>query len=125
MGKSKRNREKKKEKQDSGNSQKLPVLSKLAAGEIEDRTWAAAAISNIVQDEEGAKQLMSSDVVSALLLAIKDSSNKLVLESIGALRNVLSVVGEDACQECLEKQGITSILSLMPKVQKLLMIVGD
>ncbi|KAJ3275017.1 hypothetical protein HDV01_001523 [Terramyces sp. JEL0728] len=115
MGKRK-NKDKKKEKQQSGSNEKLPVLSTLATGEIEDRTWAATAISNIVQDEENAKQLMAAGVINALLAAIKESSNRLVLESVGALRNVLSVVGETACQECIEKQGLLSILSLMPKL---------
>ncbi|QRW09096.1 ARM repeat-containing protein [Ceratobasidium sp. AG-Ba] len=67
----------------------LPIMQKLGSTEVAERTWACAAVSNLIQNDPGTRRLLQGkNVVGALILRLADESEEVVAEAAGALRNL-------------------------------------
>ncbi|KAI9202667.1 armadillo-type protein [Polychytrium aggregatum] len=98
-----------------------PILKKLNRHDKSDeRSWAAAAISNLVQDPATLKVLLSGGLVSALIGALSDPHREVVVEVTGALRNLAVVGGDDVCKEMVRKDILTPLLAQIPLLSEFL-----
>ncbi|KAJ3299253.1 hypothetical protein HK104_009556 [Borealophlyctis nickersoniae] len=94
----------------------LPILKKLRSLEADDRAWAATALSNFVLDANIRKQLLAGGVVDGLLVLLTDVKAEVAVEAAGALRNLAISGGSDVSGEILRKNGLSSLLALIPKI---------
>ncbi|EIW66481.1 hypothetical protein TREMEDRAFT_70084 [Tremella mesenterica DSM 1558] len=93
--------------------QMLPVLQKLKSPSHADRTWACAAICNLIQDDPATRRLFQSrNVVGELIERLSDSVDEVVVEASGALRNLAIDGGHELCGEMFNK-GIISHLGVL------------
>lgn len=61
--------------------------NQLKSPEYADRTWACAAISNLVQNDAATRRLFQGkNVVGELIERLSDSVDEVVVEASGALR---------------------------------------
>ena len=95
-------------------SSTVPALNKLSSTEPNDQLWAVTTLSNLIQQEENVEALMNGNIVEKLLAVIGNVETELNLEALGALRNVLTIVGHTACVQLLSLRGIDKLLSLIP-----------
>jgi hypothetical protein len=95
---------------------------KLKATNIDDRAWACISISHLVSDPIVLGKLLNANLLPCLEAALDDPEERIVLEVLGALRNVLVSGGEDCCQKCLLHSFPTKILNLIPRVGELFLI---
>jgi hypothetical protein len=66
-----------------------PPSPQLAAPDAEDRVWACAAITNLIQNDPATRRLLQGkNIVGALIARLTDSVEDVVVESCGALRYV-------------------------------------
>jgi hypothetical protein len=56
---------------------------------------------------------MQAHVVMHLITNIQDENDRVVLETLGALRNVLVSAGQDACAEAMEQNAVELLLELL------------
>jgi hypothetical protein len=82
---------------------------------VNDRAWAATAIAHLIQNPESRMSLMEAKVVPHLIANLQDASERVVLESLGALRNTLVSVGQDACIEAIENGSVELLLQLLSR----------
>ncbi|KIR57936.1 hypothetical protein I314_06198 [Cryptococcus bacillisporus CA1873] len=93
--------------------QMLPILNKLKSPEYADRTWACAAISNLIQNDAATRRLFQGkNVVGELIERLSDSVDEVVVEASGALRNLAIDGGRELCGEMANK-GIISHLGVL------------
>ncbi|OWT35607.1 hypothetical protein C362_06798 [Cryptococcus neoformans Bt1] len=93
--------------------QMLPILNKLKSPEYSDRTWACAAISNLIQNDAATRRLFQGkNVVGELIERLSDSVDEVVVEASGALRNLAIDGGRELCGEMANK-GIMSHLGVL------------
>ncbi|WVO14721.1 hypothetical protein L204_102359 [Cryptococcus depauperatus] len=93
--------------------QMLPILKKLSSPEYADRTWACAAISNLIQNDAATRRLFQGkNVVGELIERLSDNVDEVVVEASGALRNLAIDGGREICGEMVNK-GIMSHLSVL------------
>ncbi|KAJ3208578.1 hypothetical protein HK099_008690, partial [Clydaea vesicula] len=99
----------------------LPQLSKLTSTDSEDRAWASAAISNLVQDKESLTELLQQNVAGCLVNALNCPPVNTQLEVSGAIRNLM-VFGGLVCTLDLEKKNILQIIfkDILPEQKPLL-----
>eukprot|EP00842_Homolaphlyctis_polyrhiza_P001317 jgi/Hompol1/2186/HPOL_005880-RA len=76
----------------------FPVLGKLKSEDANERAWAATTVSQFVQDEATRKRLISGGLYTHLIALLTDAHNKVVLESLGAIANLIDVGAEDTVQ---------------------------
>ncbi|ORX35296.1 armadillo-type protein [Kockovaella imperatae] len=97
----------------SKEKQMLPILRKLSSAEYADRTWACAAISNLIQNDAATRRLFQgNNVVGALIERLTDGVDEVIVEASGALRNLAIDGGHELCAEMFNK-GIMSHLSVL------------
>jgi hypothetical protein len=94
----------------------LPVVKKLQSSDASERAWAATSISNLSQ-ENYLQELLNSGVILALLNALEDESYRVVLESFGALRNLLVYGGQPAADKLCEDDGIMKLINIIFRVR--------
>ncbi|WWC60440.1 uncharacterized protein I303_103012 [Kwoniella dejecticola CBS 10117] len=93
--------------------QMLPILNKLKSPEYADRTWACAAICNLIQNDAATRRLFQSrNVVGELIERLSDSVDEVLVEASGALRNLAIDGGHEMCGEMANK-GIMSHLTVL------------
>ena len=93
----------------------------LKADNIDDRAWACISISHLVSDPAVLGKLLNANLLPALETALDDSEERIVLEVLGAIRNLLVAGGEDCSQKCLALSFPSKILNLIPKVFTMLL----
>ncbi|WWC96818.1 hypothetical protein V866_003693 [Kwoniella sp. B9012] len=93
--------------------QMLPILNKLKSPEYADRTWACAAICNLIHNDAATRRLFQSrNVVGELIERLSDSVDEVLVEASGALRNLAIDGGHEICNEMANK-GIMSHLTVL------------
>ncbi|WWD16378.1 hypothetical protein CI109_100804 [Kwoniella shandongensis] len=93
--------------------QMLPILNKLKSPQYADRTWACAAICNLIQNDAATRRLFQSrNVVGELIERLSDDIDEVVVEASGALRNLAIDGGHELCGEMANK-GIMSHLTVL------------
>ncbi|KAL1411919.1 hypothetical protein Q8F55_002905 [Vanrija albida] len=97
--------------------QMLPVLQKLRSPEYADRTWACAAICNLVAGDAATRRLFQGrNVVGELIERLSDSVDEVVVEASGALRNLAIDGGHELVSEMYNKGIMPHLTVLMGKI---------
>jgi hypothetical protein len=97
--------------------QLLPVLQKLKAPEAADRTWACAAIGNLISEDAAMRRLFQGrNVVGALIERLSDDVDDVVVEASGTLRNLAIDGGHEICGEMFNKGIMPHLTALMGKI---------
>ncbi|KAJ3178917.1 hypothetical protein HDU87_003184 [Geranomyces variabilis] len=95
----------------------FPVVKKLSSDSIDDRAWAATALSNLVLDPEMRKKLLAAQVLPPLLALLADQHAEVVVEATGALRNLVVAGGQDACGDLVRTgTAVPALLALLERV---------
>lgn len=104
--------------------QVLPVLNKLRSAEHADRTWACAAICNLISGDAATRRLFQGrNVVGELIERLSDSVDEVVVEASGALRNLAVDGGHELCGEMYNKGIMSHLVTLMGKVRNLCLFI--
>ncbi|WVQ93667.1 hypothetical protein IAU59_000743 [Kwoniella sp. CBS 9459] len=104
--------------------QMLPVLKKLKSPEYADRTWACAAICNLIQNDAATRRMFQSkNVVGELIERLSDSVDEVVVEASGALRNLAIDGGYELCGEMANKGLMSHLTVLIGKIQNTLDVI--
>jgi hypothetical protein len=62
-------------------------VTQLGSTVVQERIWACAAVSNLIQNDSGTRRLLQGkNVVGALIARLGDESEEVVVEAAGALR---------------------------------------
>ncbi|KAJ3189756.1 hypothetical protein HDU85_000040 [Gaertneriomyces sp. JEL0708] len=101
----------------NGSDEILPLVKKLTSMNVDDRAWAATALSNLVLDRETRKKLLAGGILDALIRLLCDTQPEVVQEAAGALRNLAVVGGNDICIDILRKNAHIALLALVPKLK--------
>ncbi|WVR03702.1 hypothetical protein IAU60_000697 [Kwoniella sp. DSM 27419] len=97
--------------------QMLPVLKKLKSPEYADRTWACAAICNLITNDAATRRLFQGkNVVGELIERLSDSVDEVVVEASGALRNLAIDGGHEICGEMANKGLMSHMTVLIGKI---------
>ncbi|KAK3819188.1 MAG: armadillo-type protein [Linnemannia gamsii] len=95
----------------------LPLIAKLSSPDANDRAWAAAGASNLLMHDAGTRRLMlSKNLIGALVERLTDSVHEVVVEALGALRNLTVVGGDDVISEMYNKSVLTPVAALIPSL---------
>ncbi|CAH1758824.1 13143_t:CDS:10 [Entrophospora sp. SA101] len=95
----------------------LPVIKQLSSLDANERAWAASCASHLVLSDPGTRRLLlSKNLIRSLIERLTDNVYEVIFEVIGTLRN-LTVVGEyDICAEMFNKNILTPLITLIPKI---------
>ena len=123
MGKFKKNRRTKSNGVNGSEQSKkstLPVVKKLTAADADERSWAAATISQFALDETSLSHLMadssSPGLFESLVALLDDESDKVVLEALGAIHNLLISAGDEVCRRLLAANVAKPLNSIFMRV---------
>ncbi|ORZ26498.1 armadillo-type protein [Lobosporangium transversale] len=93
----------------------MPLMNKLSSPDANERSWAAAGASNLLMHDAATRRLMlSKNLVGALIERLTDSVHEVVVEALGALRNLTVVGGEEVINEMYNKNVLTPVSALIP-----------
>ncbi|KAF9132962.1 hypothetical protein BGW39_010953 [Mortierella sp. 14UC] len=93
----------------------LPLIAKLSSPDANERAWAAAGASNLLMHDAGTRRLMlSKNLIGALVERLTDSVHEVVVEALGALRNLTVVGGDEVISEMYNKSVLTPVAALIP-----------
>ncbi|KAG0038427.1 hypothetical protein BGZ82_000251 [Podila clonocystis] len=93
----------------------LPLIQKLSSPDANERAWAAAGASNLLMHDAATRRLMlSKNLIGALIERLTDSVHEVVVEALGALRNLTVVGGEEVINEMYNKNVLTPVTALIP-----------
>ncbi|KAF9217718.1 hypothetical protein BGZ59_000636 [Podila verticillata] len=93
----------------------LPLIQKLSSPDANERAWAAAGASNLLMHDAATRRLMlSKNLIGALIERLTDSVHEVVVEALGALRNLTVVGGEEVISEMYNKNVLTPVTALIP-----------
>ncbi|KAF9977211.1 hypothetical protein BGZ73_006684 [Actinomortierella ambigua] len=99
----------------------MPVISKLSSVDSNERAWAAAGASNLLMHNAATRRmLLSKNLVGALIDRLTDSVHEVVVESLGALRNLTVVGGDEVIAEMYNKNIMTPLTALIPPLGKMI-----
>ncbi|KAJ3879467.1 armadillo-type protein [Lentinula edodes] len=99
----------------------LPIIQKMEGPDASDRKWACVAVSNLIQNDSSTRRLLQGkNVVGALITRLTDSEDEVVLEAMGALRNLCIDGGYDICAEMYNKDILTILKTFIPKISNIL-----
>jgi len=88
----------------------------LRSPEYADRTWACAAICNLISGDAATRRLFQGkNVVGELIERLSDSVDEVVVEASGALRNLAIDGGHELCGEMYNKGIMPFLVTLMGK----------
>ncbi|KAF9433147.1 hypothetical protein BGZ76_009826 [Entomortierella beljakovae] len=95
----------------------LPLIGKLSSPDANERAWAAAGASNLLMHDASTRRIMlSKNLIGALIERLTDSVHEVVVESLGALRNLTVVGGDEVISEMFNKNVLTPVISLIPSL---------
>ncbi|OUM67227.1 hypothetical protein PIROE2DRAFT_20059 [Piromyces sp. E2] len=97
----------------------LPLIEKLSSTDANERAWAAAGVSNLVHNDETRKYLLKNNLLGKLMNGLSDPTNEVVIETAGALRNLINV-DNTICLELYNRNILGSITPLLPKINTLI-----
>ncbi|CAE6387250.1 unnamed protein product [Rhizoctonia solani] len=104
----------------------LPIIQKMNSEDITERTWACAAVSNLIQNDPATRRLLQGkNVVGTLITRLSDSSEEVAAEATGALRNLCIDGGFDICAEMFNKGIMGPLTEFVPKLSTTLQNVLD
>ncbi|KAI1299933.1 hypothetical protein EDD11_006353 [Mortierella claussenii] len=93
----------------------LPLINKLSSPDANERSWACAGASNLLMHDAATRRLMlSKNLIGALVERLTDSVHEVVVEALGALRNLTVVGGEEVISEMYNKNVLTPVTALIP-----------
>ncbi|KAF9966774.1 hypothetical protein BGZ70_001318 [Mortierella alpina] len=93
----------------------LPLINKLSSPDANERAWAAAGASNLLMHDAATRRLMlSKNLIGALVDRLTDSVHEVVVEALGALRNLTVVGGQEVINEMYNKNVLTPVTALIP-----------
>ncbi|KAJ9092614.1 hypothetical protein QFC19_008652 [Naganishia cerealis] len=102
----------------------LPILKKLSDPDENERAWACAAVTNLIQNDASTRRLFQGkNVVGALIERLTDGNDTVVMEALGALRNLAIDAGHEACGEMYNKNVMTPLVALVPKITATIQIL--
>ncbi|KAJ3312620.1 hypothetical protein HDU76_002847, partial [Blyttiomyces sp. JEL0837] len=105
----------------SAPTQALPIVNKLRSLNHEDRSWAGAAISNLVLEDATRLELLKGNVVSTLVAALdSETMVEVKLDMVGAVRNLASFGGDEVCQDMARKGIVLSLVKMIPEASTVL-----
>ncbi|KAI8905171.1 hypothetical protein EDD86DRAFT_249372 [Gorgonomyces haynaldii] len=96
----------------------LPILTKLNSQTSGDRQWACTALAQLVLDPSSLEELRKADIVQVLLRMLKDEP-PVVLEALGAIRNLL--LQPDIVLEFIHLNGLEHIQPVVEKTTNQIM----
>ncbi|CUA76366.1 HEAT repeat-containing protein 3 [Mus musculus] [Rhizoctonia solani] len=95
----------------------LPIIQKMSSEDVAERTWACAAVSNLIQNDPATRRLLQGkNVVGALITRLSDSSEEVAAEATGALRNLCIDGGFEICAEMFNKGIMGPLTEFIPKL---------
>ncbi|KAJ7186701.1 armadillo-type protein [Mycena filopes] len=95
----------------------LPIIQKMDGTDAVERKWACVAVSNLIQNDPSTRRLLQGkNVVGALITRLTDSEEEVVVEALGALRNLCIDGGYDICAEMYNKSILVPLRTFVPKV---------
>ncbi|KAJ9092174.1 hypothetical protein QFC20_007447 [Naganishia adeliensis] len=100
----------------------LPILKKASSETLSDpdeneRAWACAAVTNLIQNDPATRRLFQGkNVVGALVERLTDGSDGVVAEAVGALRNLAIDGGFEVVGEMFNKGVMVGLVGLMAKI---------
>ncbi|KDN49105.1 hypothetical protein RSAG8_02458, partial [Rhizoctonia solani AG-8 WAC10335] len=102
----------------------LPIIQKMSSEDVAERTWACAAVSNLIQNDPATRRLLQGkNVVGALITRLSDSSEEVAAEATGALRNLCIDGGFEICAEMFNKGIMGPLTEFIPKLSTTLQTV--
>ncbi|KAF7290517.1 ARM repeat-containing protein [Mycena indigotica] len=95
----------------------LPIMQKMEGTDPVERKWACVAVSNLIQNDPSTRRLLQGkNIVSALITRLTDSEEEVVVEAMGALRNLCIDGGYEICAEMYNKNILTPLKAFVPKL---------
>ncbi|KAJ7604904.1 armadillo-type protein [Mycena rosella] len=95
----------------------LPIIQKMEGTDAVERKWACVAVSNLIQNDPSTRRLLQGkNVVGALITRLTDSEEEVVIEAMGALRNLCIDGGYDICAEMYNKSILVPLRTFVPKL---------
>ncbi|KAK7058514.1 hypothetical protein VNI00_002148 [Paramarasmius palmivorus] len=105
----------------SKNEAILPIIQKMNSPDASERKWACVAVSNLIQNDSSTRRLLQGkNVVGELITRLTDSEEEVVLEAMGALRNLCIDGGYNICAEMYNKNILTPLKTFIPKISQVL-----
>ncbi|KAF5368331.1 hypothetical protein D9758_002154 [Tetrapyrgos nigripes] len=99
----------------------LPIIQKMESADATERKWACAAVSNLIQNDPSTRRLLQGkNIVGALITRLTDSEEEVMVEAMGALRNLCIDGGYDICAEMYNKNILTPLKTFVPKISEVL-----
>ncbi|KAG0230548.1 hypothetical protein BGW41_002494 [Actinomortierella wolfii] len=99
----------------------MPIISKLSSVDQNERAWAAAGASNLLMHNAATRRaLLSKNLVGALIDRLTDPVHEVVVEALGALRNLTVVGGDEVIAEMYNKNIMTPLTALIPPLGKMI-----
>ncbi|KAF7313223.1 ARM repeat-containing protein [Mycena kentingensis (nom. inval.)] len=96
----------------------LPIIQKMQGTDPVERKWACVAVSNLIQNDPSTRRLLQGkNVVGALISRLTDGEEEVVVEAMGALRNLCIDGGYDLCAEMYNKSILVPLKTFVPKVE--------
>ncbi|KAJ7119418.1 ARM repeat-containing protein [Mycena epipterygia] len=95
----------------------LPIIQKMEGTDAAERKWACVAVSNLIQNDPSTRRLLQGkNIVGALITRLTDSEEEVVIEAMGALRNLCIDGGYDICAEMYNKSILVPLRTFVPKI---------
>ncbi|KAJ7471753.1 armadillo-type protein [Mycena latifolia] len=95
----------------------LPIIQKMEGTDAAERKWACVAVSNLIQNDPSTRRLLQGkNIVGALITRLTDSEEEVVIEAMGALRNLCIDGGYDICAEMYNKSILVPLRTFVPKL---------
>ncbi|KAJ6602568.1 armadillo-type protein [Mycena vulgaris] len=95
----------------------LPIIQKMEGTDAVERRWACVAVSNLIQNDPATRRLLQGkNVVGSLITRLTDSEEEVVIEAMGALRNLCIDGGYDICAEMYNKNILAPLRTFVPKL---------
>ncbi|KAH8111844.1 armadillo-type protein [Phellopilus nigrolimitatus] len=95
----------------------LPIIQKIESVDVQERTWACSAVSNLIQNDPSTRRLLQGkNIVGVLTNRLSDSVEEVVVQAAGALRNLCIDGGFDICAEMYNKNILAPLRTFIPKI---------
>ncbi|KAK9315210.1 hypothetical protein V1522DRAFT_193884 [Lipomyces starkeyi] len=102
----------------SAQEQAIPLIKKLSSVDPKDRALAASAIANLIENPVIRRALLKEKLVQTILeQALTDSSEEVIVEGFGVLRNLALEEGYEVCVFLWRKDILAIVLSYLGKIQ--------
>ncbi|KAI0066499.1 ARM repeat-containing protein [Artomyces pyxidatus] len=99
----------------------LPIIQKIESLDPQERKWACVAVSSLIYNDPSTRRLLQGkNIVGTLIGCLTDSEEEVVVEAVGALRNLCIDGGYDICAEMYNKQIIAPLQTFIPKISSTL-----